>query len=267
MAMQLTSVGERVRAFLPPFLKDRAKTHAPARENHGHDAPDRRNRPMSGPVPRPVFALSPEAEAQLASLDLPPDGPLDTDTTLRASLAPDVAARNFVSWARALDLVGHYSRRGVYMLYCEFSELDERPPLGPTSFLEALTCCEGISKEQPLVDGRIHRSWRWTIEPAKKVQVGEQASTQVPIAVPVAEPAPAPLLLDIAPPAAVPEPPAILLAPVKQAKSSLVLPRFVPDTDHPFSPAGLREREKNARRIRLNAGASRKQRGGLKRAA
>jgi hypothetical protein len=52
-----------------------------------------------------------------------------------------------------------------------------------------------------------------------------------------------------------------------RATQSVVLPRFIPDAEHPFSPAGLREREKGARRIRLNAAASRKQRGALRRAA
>ena len=56
-------------------------------------------------------------------------------------------------------------------------------------------------------------------------------------------------------------------AAAKPGKSVILLSRFIADADHPFSPAGLREREKSARRLRLNAAASRKQRGPLRRAA
>ena len=55
--------------------------------------------------------------------------------------------------------------------------------------------------------------------------------------------------------------------PAKAVRSAIVLTRYVADTEHPFSPAGLRERQKSARRLRLNAAASRKQRGALRRAA
>jgi hypothetical protein len=262
MALQLASVGERVKAFMPALLGLTARVRATSAA-HKHSVSHSEAERATAPPPVPIFVLSPEAQAALAPLDLPPDGPMDSDAPFRASLPPDAAARNFVSWARALDLVGHYSRRSIYLLYCEFSEVDEREPLGPTHFLEALEKAEGIAKVQPVIDGRVRRSWQWTIEPAKKVQVVQERVA--PVVLP--EPVPVPAVLIVPPAAAIPEPPAILLAPRKLAKPIIVLPRFVPDADHPFSPAGLREGEKNARRLRLNARASRKQRGALRRAA
>lgn len=257
MALQLASVGERVKALIPTLLGRAGPAHPVAAWG------DRQPEPAEAPPSAPICVLSAEAQRALAALDLPPDGPMDADTPLRDCLPADIAARNFVSWARALDLAGDYSRRSIYLLYCEFSEVDERHPLGPTTFLQALEKTEGIAKEQPVIDGRIRRSWQWTIEPARQMQAAEEP--RAPVMPP--EPALAPAAVEITPPAAIPEPPAILLAPSKPAKPIIVLPRFVRDADHPFSPAGLRESEKNARRMRLNAHASRKQRGALRRAA
>lgn len=263
MALQLASAGARVKAFIPVLLglTTRAgKNSTPARKHEPRDKPERTTVPSIAPT---IF-LSPEAEAALAPLDLPPDGPIDLNATLRGRLVPDVAARNFVSWARALDLVGHYSRRSIYTLYCEFSEVDDRPPLTSTRFLEALEQTEGIAKEQLRIgNGKVLRSWRWTIEPTRKAQAPEitAADARLP------EVAAALCPVRAAPAPATPEPPASLLTSPKPTRSAIVLPRFVSDADHPFSPAGLRDREKSARRLRLNAAASRKQRGALRRAA
>lgn len=261
MALQLASAGARVKAFIPILLGLAARSgkNSAAVEKAGHR--DTAERFAVAPA-APIMRLSQEAEAALVPLDLPPDGPIDPGATLRARLAPGVAARNFVSWARALDLTGVYSRRSIYALYCEFSEVDERPPLGNTRFLEALARADGITKGQ-LHNGKMRRSWQWTIEPAKVTQAEETtaAATARP------EPAPEPPQAITAPLPATPEPPASLLMPAKLTKSAIVLPRFATDADHPFSPAGLREGEKSARRFRLNASASRKQRGALRRAA
>jgi len=261
MALQLASAGARVKAFIPILLglTARARKNSAAVEETGHRD---RAEPATVAPAAPIMRLSPEAKAALAPLDLPPDGPIDPGATLRARLAPDVAARNFVSWARALDLAGLYSRRSIYALYCEFSEVDERPPLGNTRFLEALAQTEGIAKGQ-LHNGKMRRAWQWAIEPAKVAQAPD-ATTAVAT---LPEPAPAlcPVITAQAP--ATPEPPASLFMSEKPARSTIVLPRFVSDADHPFSPAGLREGEKGARRLRLNAAASRKQRGALRRAA
>ena len=256
MALQLASAGAYVKGFIPTLLALAARTTFTKPERH--DTAERATVPSAVPIIR----LSPEVKAALAPLDLPPDGPIDPSATLRARLAPDVAARNFVSWARALDLAGHYSKRGIYALYCEFSEVDERPPLSNTRFLEALAQTEGIAKGR-LHNGKVRRAWLWTIEPAKPAPAAETTieDTRRP------EPAIAPCPIIAAPEPTTREPPASLLMPAKPAASTIVLPRFVTDADHPFSPAGLREGEKSARRLRLNAAASRKQRGALRRAA
>ena len=257
MPLQLARVGARVKAFIPNLLGLTARKPAAASRENGHCAAAK----LSAVAPAvPTTRLSQEAEAALAPLDLPPDGPIDPHATLRARLAPDVAARNFVSWARALDLTGVYSRRSIYALYCEFSEVDERPPLGNTRFLEALAQTEGIAKGQ-LHNGKMRRSWQWTIEPARVAQAEPTTAAAA------AQPEPDPAQAITAPQHATPEPPASLLMPAKLAKPAIVLPRFATDADHPFSPAGLREGEKSARRFRLNASASRKQRGALRRAA
>lgn len=261
MALQFASAGARVKAFIPALLGMAArvsKNSAAFKEPERHDTAER----VPAPSPAPIIRLSPEAKAALAPLDLPPDGPIGPGATLRARLAPDIAARNFVSWTRALDLTGDYSRRGIYALYCEFSEVDERPPLSNTRFLEALAQTEGIAKGQ-LRNGKVRRSWQWTIEPAKEAQAPE--ATAVDAKHHESAPALCPVNAITAP--ATPEPPANLLMPAKPARSAIALPRFVADTDHPFSPAGLREGEKSARRQRLNAAAARKQRGALRRVA
>jgi hypothetical protein len=314
----------------------------------------RRSDPAATPARTPLAVLSAEAEAALASLGLPPDGPIDPDATPRARLAPDVAARNFVRWAQALELDGDYATRSIYALYCEFSEVDGRPPLRDTRFLEALAETQGITTVARGKD-KARRLWRWTIAPAKPIETVAEAIADVwsHVSAPgpdrAAEPAasppdPDPALVpegtapampaarapevavrDVdagatapAPPAAPADisklaaptiarapktsapvvaqaPPAVArqpmpqpaapkapvaanssagaiavasaTAPARPARSAIVLPRFVPDADHPFSPAALREREKCARRLRLNAALSRKQRGALRRAA
>jgi hypothetical protein len=257
MPLQLARAGARAKAFIPNLLGLTARKQSAASREAGHSAAAERST-VAPAVP--IIRLSQEAEAALAPLDLPPDGPIDPGVTLRARLAPDVAARNFVSWARALDLTGVYSRRSIYALYCEFSEVDERPPLGNTRFLEALAQTEGIAKGQ-LHNGKMRRSWQWTIEQARVAQ----AESTTAAAAAAAQPETAQAIT--APQPATPEPPASLLMPAKLAKPTIVLPRFATDADHPFSPAGLREGEKSARRFRLNASASRKQRGALRRAA
>lgn len=256
MLLQLGSAVARIRAFTPNWLglTARAGKNSAAVEQVRH----RDTAKLFAVAPAaPIVPLSREAEAALAPLDLPLDGPIDPGATLRARLAPDVAARNFVSWARALDLTGVYSRHSIYALYCEFSEVDERLPLGNTRFLEALALAEGISKGQ-LHNGKIRRSWQWTIDPAKVTQAEETTAPAT------AQPEPEP---EVAQAIATPGPPTSLLMPARLTKSAIVLPRFATDADHPFSPAGLREGEKSARRFRLNASASRKQRGALRRAA
>lgn len=261
MVLQLASAGARVKAFIPALLGLAARA---GKNSAAFKEPERHNTAERATAPSAVASirLSAETKAALAPLDLPPDGPIGPGPTLRARLAPDIAARNFVSWARALDLTGDYSGRGIYALYCEFSEVDERPPLSSTRFLEALAQTEGIAKGQ-LRNGKVRRSWQWTIEPAKEAE----APKATPAHAKHSEPAPAlcPVNATTAPTTA--EPPASLLMPAKPARSAIVLPRFVADTDHPFSPAGLREGEKSARRQRLNAAAARKQRGALRRVA
>ena len=265
-ALEFGGAGALVKALIPTLIGLTARggeNFAAANgEIRRRDTAERAAVPSSATI----ILLSPEAEAALAPLDLPPDGPIDPSAVLRARLAPDVAARNFVSWARALDLVGPYAKRSIYSLYCEFSEVDGRPPLSDTRFLEALAQTEGITKEQHRIgrgNGKVRRSWQWTIEPPQKARAlaAIAADTRQP------EPAPAPGPVDAAPVPATPELPAILLASAKPARSTIVLPRFASDADHPFSPTGLREGEKSARRMRLNAAASRKQRGALRRAA
>lgn len=266
-ALEFAGAGALVKAFLPALMATAWKRPAApagyataAAEAESHDMIWQTEAPSAPPQ---VIALSPEAEAALAPLDLLPDGPIDLEATLRARLTPDVAARNFVSWARALGLNGPYARRSIYSLYCEFSEVDGRPPLSDTRFLEALAKTDGITREQFRGTGKVRRAWQWTIEPVQKAQAPEAIAADVR----QPEPAPAPVLVEAVPAPAVQEPPASVLAPTRPATSAIVLPRFASDEDHPFSPAGLREGEKSARRLRLNAAASRKQRGALRRAA
>ena len=261
MPLQLGSAVARVKAFTPNWLALTTRTGKNSAAVEQTRRCDMVERFAVAPAAQ-IVPLSQEAEAALAPLDLPPDGPIDPGATLRARLAPDVAARNFVSWARALDLTGVYSRHSIYALYCEFSEVDERLPLGNARFLEALAQIEGITKGQ-LHNGKIRRSWQWTIEAAKVIQAEE--TTTIAAAQP--EPAPDAAPAIPAPQFATPGPPTSLLMPARLTKSAIVLPRFATDADHPFSPAGLREGEKSARRFRLNASASRKQRGALRRAA
>jgi hypothetical protein len=383
MAFAFGSAGALLKAFVPtlPALSAHRGIAAAARK-----IPWRKSATGVARADESALALSPEAEAALATLDLLPDGPVDLDAAPRARLTPEVAARNFVRWAQALDLDGDYATRSVYALYCEFSEVDGRPPLRDTRFLPALAEVDGVA---PLPRGKDKscRLWRWTIEPAKPLPVAEaiadvwahvstpgpdRASAQALQATPAgsdrapAVPAPAiaqapsasaapsqsPIATHRAPDATAPAPasapdaavsaqskareataqqakpagapapsrvveatvPVVSQAPATNApkrapdataatlslvagsdarpagrtsalkaqtsagaidatsaarptRSGIVLPRFVPDAEHPFSPAGLREREKSARRFRLNAAASRKQRGGVRRAA
>jgi hypothetical protein len=359
MAFAFGGAGALLKAFIPTFpgLTARRSIAAAGRRLGRRDTASR----------PPVIVLSPEAEAALAPLGLPPDGPIDPNATQRARLAPDVAARNFVCWARALDLDGVYGTRSVYALYCEFSEVDGRPPLRDARFLDALAQTPGIATV-PRGKDKGCRLWRWTIEPAKPVPVpvaeaiadvwthvsapASNRAAKTTTSVPDPEPAPTvtapavPQALaadarasasartpEIAAPGHVAEataharatkvaapargrvskvtapaapqalaadvrqseapaprcaqeaakstaaqasasasPSASVLststnAPAKAVRSAIVLTRFVADTEHPFSPAGLREREKSARRLRLYAAASRKQRGALRRAA
>ena len=358
MAFAFGGAGALLKAFIPTFpaLNPRRSLAAAGRRQA------RRNNGM--PAPTAIAALSPEAEAALAPLGLPPDGPIDPNAAQRARLTPDVASRNFVRWAQALDLHGEYGTRSVYALYCEFSEVDGRPPLRDTRFLPALAQTEGVATVARGKD-KTCRLWRWTIAPAKPVEVVAEAIADVwshvsapapdraakaaapppdpalahkvaapalapPLAqsaarapevtTPTTEAAPAQINAVTAPasaparaskvaapaPARAPEPAsapkptapaasqalaieepqkptapqapaaaasagaiaaANATAPAKPARSPILLSRFVADTDHPFSPAGLRERQKCARRLRLNAAASRKQRGGVRRAA
>lgn len=222
----------------------------------------------SRPAPAPIRSaaigcLSAEAEAALAPLGLPPDGPLDHTSSLRAKLTADAAAANFVRWARALDLVGAYSRRSIYALYCEFSEVDHRPALRDTHFLEALSRTEGIRRERRRSAGGGAKAlgpWHWIIEQAAKLEAPE--ATRSDIAMPDAPP---PVSIWTEASEVVPQP-----APQSQAAPAPArspLSRLLFDDEHPFSPAKLREREKSARRARFNAAMSRKQRGALRRAA
>ena len=269
MALHLANAGARVKAFIPALRGLTARlsaTSAAPKDTARSDTPERTVTPVSAPI----VALSPAVIAALAPLDLPPDGPIAPSTTLRARLAPDIAARNFVSWARALDLTGHYSRRGIYALYCEFSEVDERPPLSSARFFEALAQTAGVAKET-MRTGTARRS-QWIIEAthqAPAVELSIPVTEVVAVAVKPAELEPAPASVTVTAPslADIPEPPASLLTLSKPGKASIVLPRFSADSDHPFSPAGLREGAKSARRHRLNAAAARKQRGALRRVA
>jgi hypothetical protein len=336
MAFAIGGAGALLKAFIPSFPR----------------LISYRQGTIGRAVPARAAALSPEAEAALAPLGLLPDGPVDPEAAPRARLAPDVAARNFVRWAQALELDGDYATRSIYALYCEFSEVDGRPPLRDARFLPALAETEGISTVAQGKD-KSRRGWRWTIAPAKPVEVVAEAIADVwsHVSAPApdraaktasSKPDPAPVPQGAAPliaaagtveaaardldpgataptPAAPPAgasklaapasahapkasapvvaqvPPAVArepvpqsaapkapaaagssagaiaaasaAAPAKPARSAIVLPRFVPDADHPFSPAALRERQKCARRLRLNAAHSRKQRGALRRAA
>jgi len=246
-----------VRTFMAPLA--RTRTFAPTKTRVRTAERTARERVVS------LGVLSPEAEAALSPLDLPPDGPFDATAILRAKLAPKVAASNFVRWARALDLLGPYSRRSIYALYCEFSEVDQRPPLSDKPFFDALMKTEGVRRKEQRIDwgnGKFRRIWQWTVEPAAKLEVTDT------IAAPgkLAEPASEVCLPDEARPTTTQEPPARLLAPTKPLRPGN-LPRYVPDKEHPFSPAVLREQAKHARRAQLNAAVSRKQRGQFRRAA
>jgi hypothetical protein len=428
MAFALGGAGALLKSFIPTFPGLRARGRS---FSTGLEPPWRRAAEAADRAAIP--ALSAEAEAALATLDLPPDGPIDPDATQRARLSPDIAARNFVRWAQALGLAGDYATRSIYALYCEFSEVDGRPPLRDTRFLPVLAKTEGIAVIARGKD-KAFRLWHWTIEAAKPAPVAEAiadvwahisapapdrapggfaeatasamdrkpdaatsptartvepalpSAARAPVTVaPAVSQSPAARRAQPLPPAAdrtqettaaaVPPPPAAetpssagapaaaasisgraseptapadagalempeltpasaaeLTAPAPQqvrakdrrrekqlaskrsrdvtapaasqapgsdarpakpaqprsgdtevsaaataamgepqsaspTRSSIILPRFIPDAEHPFSPAGLREREKGARRIRLNAAASRKQRGGVRRAA
>jgi hypothetical protein len=199
-------------------------------------------------------------EAALAPLDLPPDGPIDPKSALRAKLMPDVAAGNFVCWAQALGLIGNYSKRSIYALYCEFSEVDQRPPIGEERFLEALKQTEYVRVERLRIacgNGKFRRPWQWTIELAPEIRAlefGDEAPGAVVELHRLGETA--------STSAEAPAQPAPVTRPIRP-----LIIRYVPDEGHPFSPAGLREKAKSARRLRLNTAASRKQRGALRRAA
>jgi hypothetical protein len=348
MAFAFGGAGALLKAIIPTFpgLTARRSIAAAGRRLARRD----RAAGVAARAPVPIASLSAEAEAALAPLGLPPDGPIDPNATQRARLTPDVAARNFVRWAQALDLDGDYATRSVYALYCEFSEVDGRPPLRDSRFLDALAQTKGIATVARGKD-KTRRLWRWTIEPAKPIETVAEAicadvwthlsapaadrAAKTAAAVPnpdsvpnaPAPAAPAARSAEVAAPArrpeaaapaqahaakvaapasgrpakatapaatsparaaeaCHPEPPlaaqqapvaagssasaiaaANATAPAKPARSAIVLPRFVADTEHPFSPAGLRERQKSARRLRLNAAASRKQRGAVRRAA
>src|SRR5262245_22663459 len=178
--------------------------------------------------------LSPEAEAALTPLDLPPDGPFDPTANLRARLAPKVAASNFVRWARALDLLGPYSRRSIYALYCEFSEVDQRPPLPDKPFFDALMKAAGVRREEQRIEcgnGKFRRIWQWTVVPAAQVEVTDTITSADKLAEPLTEVC----LPDEARPTTTQEPPASLVASTKALQPGI---RFVPDEEYPCSPAG-----------------------------
>ena len=258
MALKL-SLAALVKSLVPTFmaLLARTRTLAPTKTRVRLTKDAGKERIVS------VGVLSPEAEFALAPLDLPPDGPFDPTAILCARLAPKVAASNFVVWAQALNLLGPYSRRSIYALYCEFSEVDQRPPLPERLFFDALMKAEGVRREEQRIDcgnGKFRRVWQWTVESAEQVE----GIDTVAAAGKLAEPATKVCLPDEARPTTTQEPPARVLAPTKPLRPRM---RFVPDEEHPFSPAGLREQVKQARRARLNAAASRKQRGPFRRAA
>ena len=260
MALALGGAGALLKAFIPALvgLTAHSRIAAGKKETAWRDTAAW----AAAAFRPPIVALSPEAEAALAPLGLPPDGPFDPNATPRARLTPDVAARNFLCWARALGLAGDYSTRSVYALYCEFSEVDGRPPVRDIRFLEALAQAEGIATIAR-GRGKACRFWRWTIEPAKMAEAAEAIAADMR----PPEPAPAPCRVQEATTPAMPQIAASPSPSARPARAPIVLSRFVADTEHPFSPAGLREREKHARRLRLNAAVSRKQRGALRRAA
>src|ERR1700694_3424200 len=108
MAFAFGGAGALLKAFIPTFPQLTARRSIAARRGRGaHAAP---------PSPAPIATLSPQAEAALAPLGLPPDGPIDPNAAQRARLAPDVAARHFVRWAQALGLGGEYATPRVYDL-------------------------------------------------------------------------------------------------------------------------------------------------------
>lgn len=256
MRLDFGSVVSLITKFVPPKA---------ARQACGDDVAVRDAKPpeVGTTAPGAGVALSLETQAILAPLDLPPDGPFDTASTLRARLTPDAAASNFVRWAQALNLAGTFSKRSIYSLYCEFSEVDHRPPVRDIFFLTALARTEGVLRERRIDQGglRAGRPWLWTIEPAAKCEALEAIVAET------TEPeAPTDVYLPKAPEPAIEQQSPIPLE-AKTARQRLVLARSIPDDEHPFSPAKLRERAKGARRARLNAAASRKQRGALRRAA
>ena len=209
-----------------------------------------------------IGQLSAAAQAALAPLDLPPDGPLDHTVRLRPKLTAEIAASNFVCWAQALDLMGIYSRRRIYALYCEFSEVDNRTPLRDTHLLEALSQTEGVRREQLCAAGRGSTlgPYQWIIEPATNMRA---ESSELEIQEPNA---PTASIWSEAPQTSL-QPTPTPQSQTAPTPTGAILSRLLFDDDHPFSPAKLREQEKSARRARFISAASRKQRGALRRAA
>ncbi len=253
MALHLEGLAALVKSFVPSFSRA-APPDGPTIDPVAIEIASCDRAPLAHP-------MSADTEAALAALELPPDGPLDTSSVPRAKLPPELAATKFVQWVRALDLVGCYPRRSIIALYREFSEVDHRRPIGNVQLLEVLDRTDGVRKERLcLVSGRTKfgLEWQWIIDPAQAIQLlGEATPAVLELA--------AEALVEVDGSPAVEPPPAPSRLERKPARHTPMLLRF-PIDEHPFSPSGLREHAKHARRARLNATASRKQRGARRRA-
>lgn len=265
MALHLAGLSALVKSFVPSFSRVRP-LDGPTVEPEAIDV-------AVGEPSQSDHAMSAATEAALAALELPPDGPIDTHAALRAKLPPELAAAKFVQWVRALELTGCYPRRSIIGLYREFSEVDHRQPIGNIQFLQALDRTAGVRKERLcIVSGRTRFGveLQWIIERAGELQLALPAVPEATADAPAAK-LPAVEPVAVAPPVeavvATSEvlPPASPRIERKPPRHTPMLLRY-PVDEHPFSPSGLREHAKHARRARLNATASRKQRGALRRA-
>lgn len=255
MALHLASMAALVKTFIPSLLRPRSLAHSHVAIEAAAEIFADSHAPI-GP------SISAATEAALAPLQLPPDGPIDSTADLRSRHSPEVAAVKFVQWMRALDLTGCYSKRSLIALYREFSEVDQRHPVRDVLLLEALEQTPGLRRERLcLVSGRtkFRQAWQWIIEPIGPSRPLEETTVTSPTSELVTQrPCESQSVQSIE------QQPTAQPSEHKPARPMPILTRFAVD-EHPFSPAGLREHAKHARRARLNATASRKQRGAMRR--
>jgi hypothetical protein len=185
--------GEPMKALPPPrrtavaaLLEEKAAQDAgvtPGSENLVQPEPPARIHPAKAPAPvrierRPIDEW---AAAALRNIDFPLEQPGRRAGPLRGKQNAKTTARRFVLWMQAVGLSGAYSATEVATHYREFSEWDYREPIAYRDLASGLPKAQGVSKTNPVVDGKQQLRWvigRRQFKPRGGVRLEPQAEPE-----------------------------------------------------------------------------------------